>query len=130
MIDSPAGAFPQDPSVSGKANFGFSVKYLPGETAPNGGSQFKFRLANINFSSTSYEWLVIFGSRATFKGVGTNNGSGNYTFLVSTIDGQPDKYRIKITDNSTNIVFYDNEMGSPETTDPTTNLLNGSIVIH
>ena len=131
MINSPTGAFPQDPALTGRANFGFSVKYLPGDnTSPNGGSQFKFRLANINFSSTSYQWLVISGTKATFKGVGTNNGIGDYTFLVSTIDGSPDKHRIKITNNVTNTVFYDNEMGSPETADPTTVLVNGSIVIH
>ncbi len=130
MINSPFGAYPQDPSLSGRANFGFVVKYLPGDTAPNGGSRFKFRLADINFASTSYQWLVISGSKATFKGVGTNNGSGDYTFFVSTIDGQTDKYRIKITDNLTNTVFYDNEMGNPETADSTTPLVAGSVVIH
>lgn len=129
-IDSPAGAYPQDPTLSGRANFGFSVKYVAGDTAPNGGSQFKFRLADINFASTSYQWLVISGTKATFKGVGTNNGVGNYTFLVSTIDGSPDRYRIKITDNNTNTVFYDNEMESSETADPTTPLMVGNIVIH
>lgn len=130
MIDSPAGAYPQDPNLIGRANFGFSVKYLPGDTVPNGGSQFKFRIADINFTSTSYQWLVISGSKAIFKGIGTNNGIGDYTFLVSTIDGSPDKYRIKITDNSTNTVFYDNEMGSSETVDPTTPLVAGSVIIH
>ncbi len=130
MIDSPAGAYPQGPTLTGRAHFGFSVKYLPGDTTPNGGSQFKFKIADINFSSTSYQWLVISGTKATFKGIGTNNGQGNYAFLVSTIDTEPDRYRIKITDNSTNLVFYDNEMNVPETADPTTPLVNGNIVIH
>jgi hypothetical protein len=32
--------------------------------------------------------LVIAGARAQYKGLGTVNGSGNYGFLLTAIDGQ------------------------------------------
>ncbi len=117
-------------SLTGRVHFEFVVKYLPGDIVPSGKSKFRSQVANIDFSSSSYQWLVISGQKAIFKGVGTNNGVGNYTFLVSTIDGQPDKYRIKITDNATKTVFYDNEPGALETADPTTALVGGSIIVH
>ena len=61
----------------------------------------------MNFHSTSYEWLVVAGARAQYKGEGTINGSGNYGFMLTAIDGQinggggVDKFRIKIWDKAT-----------------------------
>ena len=58
------------------------------------------------------------GARAQFKGTGTINGSGNYGFLLSSIDGQVsggggvDKFRIKIWDTNS-VVVYDNRMAQP-----------------
>lgn len=129
-FNSPLGAYAPNPSLEGKAHFGFSVKYLPGDVIPSGTSQFRFRMADLDFSSTSYQWLVISGQKAMFKGNGTIGGVGDYTFYVTAIDGSSDMFRIKITDNNTNLVIYDNEIGSLETADPTTPLMGGSIVIH
>ncbi len=135
LIDSPAGAYVPDQSLSNKANIGFSIKYQPGVTVPTGQTQFHLKDA-LRFQSTSYEWLVVSGSKAQFKGAGTINDGGNYTFLVTVIDGQitggggVDKFRIKIVDNANNTVVYDNQMGAIDTADPTTTLLAGNIVIH
>ncbi len=87
-IDSPLGAYAADPSLTGKATFGFVSKYKKGATAPTGETQFQFKVADLTFHSSSYDWLVIAGARAKYKGTGTINGSGNYGFMITAIDGQ------------------------------------------
>jgi CSLREA domain-containing protein len=136
-INSPAGAYVPDPSLTGKASFGFVSKYKPGRSVPDGNTEFQFRAASFNFKSTEYEFLVIAGAKATFKGTGTVNGQGNYEFTLHAIDGQQnggggvDKFRIRIKDkNNNNQVIYDNEITNGENDDPTTTLGGGSIVIH
>jgi len=136
-INSPAGAFPAQPTLTGKANFGFVSKYVHGATIPTGETEFQFKVANLNFHSTSYEWLVVAGAKAQYKGVGTINNAGNYGFLLTAIDGQlnggggTDKFRMKIWDNNNNgAIVYDNKIGAADGADPSTVLGGGSIVIH
>jgi hypothetical protein len=94
------------------------------------------RMANLDFDSANYEWLVISGARAQYKGTGTINGSGDYGFMLTAIDGQinggggEDKFRIKIWDKTTDVVIYDNQLGADDDGDPTMELRSGSIVIH
>ncbi len=129
-INSPAGAYTPDPSLTGKATFGFVSKYQKGANVPTGNTEFQFKVANLNFKSTSYQWLVIAGSKAQFKGVGTINGAGEYGFMLTAIDGSPDKFRIKIWDMATGEIVYDNMLGAADTDDPITAIGGGSIVIH
>lgn len=135
-IESPAGAFPADPAKSGKANFGFSSKYEQGATVPSGDTQFRFQAAGMQFKSTSYQWLIVAGARAQFKGVGTLNGSDGFGFLLTAIDGQlnggggKDRFRIKIWSLTTGDTVYDNQMGKSENGSDATELGGGSIVIH
>jgi len=84
----------------------------------------------LNFKSTSYDWLVIAGTKAQYKGAGTINGAGNYGFMLTAIDGTPDKFRIKIWDKVTAEVIYDNQLGASDNATPTTAIQGGSIVIH
>lgn len=134
-INSPAGAYTSDPLLTGRASFGFVSKYQKGKSTPSGNTQFQFQAGNLSFTSTSYEWLVVSGARAQFKGAGTINGAGSYNFLLTAIDGSitggggTDKFRIKITDLSGNVV-YDNMLNAPDTSDPTTVLGGGNIQIH
>ncbi len=116
-IESPAGAYKSDMSLSGKATFGFVAKYQKGANVPTGTTSFKFDLAGLSFASQSYEWLVVnqAGSNAQFKGVGTINGmldpNGNaYKFMLWAGDGSPDTFRIKIwwEGASAQQVVYDN----------------------
>jgi PKD repeat protein len=137
MIDSPPGAFPEDPDLTGKAGFGFVSKYQKGQTTPGGNTQFRFHAADIAFHSTSYDWMVVAGPKAIFKGSGEVNGDGNFGFLLSAIDGdQPggggvDRFRIKIWDKDNfDIVVYDNGLGDADDADPPTELTHGSIKIH
>ena len=135
-INSPAGAYAADPTLTGKATFGFVSKYQKGQSTPDGNTEFQFHEGNLDFSSTSYEWLVINGAKAQFKGSGTINGTGNYGFMLTAIDGglkgkgNPDTFRIKIVNKSTGATIYDNLMSSDDTLDPTTILGGGSIQIH
>jgi hypothetical protein len=136
-IDSPEEAYAPDPSLTGKASFGFVSKYKKGATVPTGETEFQFKVADLNFHSDSYDWLVVARHKAMYKGVGTINGAGNYGFMISAIDEKltpstdADLFRIKIWDkDSEDVVVYDNQMGAEEDADPTTAIGGGSIVVH
>ncbi len=134
-IDSPAGACPVFcGGATGRAIFGFVSKYQPGANVPSGRTQFRFHAGGLNFESTSYEWLVVAGPHAKFKGSGTINGGGSYQFMVTATDGQVsggggvDGFRIKIWDAGG--VIYDNKVGEGDDSNNTQAIGAGSIVIH
>ncbi|MFC1976273.1 PKD domain-containing protein, partial [Chloroflexota bacterium] len=136
-INSPAGAYTPDPSLTGKANFGFVSKYKKGANTPTGNTQFRFKAADLNFHSDSYEWLVVAGHKAKFKGSGTINGVGNYGFMLTATDEaltpstDIDRFRIKIWDKDNgDAVVYDNQMGDADDAEPATAIGGGSIIIH
>ncbi len=141
-INSPAGAFRPDfvefSGVVGKATFGFVSKYKNGAQVPTGNTEFQFKAGNVHFKSTVYEWLTVAGARAQYKGSGTINGGGDYGFKLTAIDGdllgngKPDRFRIKIWENSSGAVIYDNQNSADnaDLTTPGTLLGGGSIVIH
>jgi chitodextrinase len=126
-IDSQAGAYLPDPSLAGKANFGFISRYLKGATVPSGNTEFQFKAGSLNFHSNGYDWLIINqnDANAQYKGSGTINGSGSYKFMLWAGDGSPDTFRIKIWSegpDGTQTVVYDNGFNQA--------LGGGSIVIH
>lgn len=131
-INSPAGAYTANPTLAGKATFGFVSKYLKGANVPTGNTEFQFQVAGMNFKSSSYDWLVVAGNKAQYKGTGTINGVGYYGFMLTATDGTKgsDMFRIKIWDKATSNIIYDNQLGAPETNDPTTAIAGGSIVVH
>jgi len=115
-------------NAEGKANFGFVSKYKKDATIPTGQTQFAFSAGNLDFHSTAYEWLVVAGPQAQFKGSGTINDSGDYGFLLTGKDsarqGGPatDTFRIKIWDKGTGLTVYDNGTDQP--------IGGGNVVIH
>ena len=131
--NSQAGWDVQNPSATGDFKFGVQAKYTSANTTPTGDTKFKFQAGNLDFDATSYLWLVVSGAKATLKGSGTVNGSGNYTFLISAIDGSQTNgqnlIRVQIKDSSNNII-YDTQAGDADTADPTTPLANGTIKVH
>jgi len=135
-IQSPEGAYAPDPSLTGKASFGFVAKYKKGASVPTGQTEFQYRVASLNFHSTDYQWLVVAGAKAQFKGSGKINNAGDYGFLLTGIDGAlpggggVDKFRIKIWDKATGQTVYDNKIGTDDYGDEATALGGGSIVIH
>ncbi|WMW25159.1 PKD domain-containing protein [Methanolobus sediminis] len=129
-IYSPLDAYITDPTLTGKATFGFVSKYKNGATVPTGNTEFQFQVADLTFKSTSYEWLVIAGSKAMYKGTGTINGEGEYTFMLSAIDDDGDKFRMKIWNEATDEIIYDNQNGDSDNADATAAIGGGSIIIH
>ena len=136
-IDSPAGAYVADPTLQGKATFGFVSKYQRGATTPVGHTEFQFRAGGFKFTSTRYQWLVVSGAKAQYKGEGAVNGVPGYGFLLTATDGQHsggggvDRFRIKVWDG-TGATVYDNKLGASEdidAADPQA-IGGGSIVIH
>ena len=141
-IPSPAGAYKPDPLAMGPATFAFVSKYQKGAKAPTGTTDFRFQAVNLDFYSDTYDWLVIAGARAQFKGSGSLNGTSGYQFMLTAVDGQvaggnaTDRFRIKIThyDDATkqDVLVYDNQLES--STDGSllegTAIGGGNIVIH
>ena len=125
-INSPAGAYKPDASLTGKASFGFVSKYKKGATVPTGSTEFQFKAGDLNFHSSSYDWLVVTGSDyARFKGSGTINGMGDYRFMLWAGDDSPDTFRIRIwTEDQAGVEtdVYDNGFDQA--------IGGGSIVIH
>jgi len=125
-FDSLEGAYVADEPLTGKATFGFVSKYKKGTSVPDGNTEFQFKAGNLNFHSSSYDWLVVTGSDyAMFKGTGTINGAGEYKFRIWAGDGSPDTFRIKIwteAEFGVETIVYDNGADQP--------LGGGSIVIH
>lgn len=146
-IMSPAGAYLPNPALVGKAHFGFQSKYLKGTSVPTGKTEFQFKAGKFKFKSTVYEWLVISGHKAQYKGSGTirvhnkphagdddceddyhfNDDKGAYSFILTAQDGQRagspdglDRFRIKIVDKANGTVVYDNRRGDSDDMDITT----------
>uniref|UniRef100_UPI00351C5BC0 beta strand repeat-containing protein n=1 Tax=Methanomethylovorans sp. TaxID=2758717 RepID=UPI00351C5BC0 len=136
-IQSPAGAYASVPSFAGKGTLKISAKYAKGAALPSMTTEFiiSSKTVNMNFRSTSYDWIVINGAYAKYTGSGTINKAGNYGYMVSAVDGGIagdgiDKFRIKIWDKASGEIVYDNEMGTPDDTEPSNAIGSGSIVIH
>ena len=134
-IDSPEGAYVPDPTLTGKASFGFVSRYKTGTQVPEGNTEFQFKAGDLNFHADSYDWLVVNqgGTNAQFKGTGTINGSlaedeAPYRFMLWAGDGSGgsggDTFRIKVwwEESETEHVVYDN--GSDQ------EIGGGSIVVH
>jgi hypothetical protein len=135
-IESPAGAYVADASLTGKAHFGFQARYQKGATVPTGNTDFQFKAGSLDFKSTVYEWLTVAGARAQFKGSGTINGAGDYGFMLTGIDGAvnggggTDKFRIKIWQKQTGALVYDNQRNTADDAVLSTVISGGQIVIH
>lgn len=139
---SPPGAYNPDANLSGFASFGFVSRYLKGASTPTGKTEFNFQTANLNFHSDSYEWLVVSGARAQYKGTGTINGMGSFRFLLTAVDGgrlggvAPDRFRMKIwyydSTQQDDVTVYDNQMETAlaGAYDEGSAVSGGSIVIH
>jgi hypothetical protein len=134
-INSPAGAYPDNPTLKGKAEFGFTAKYEKESPVLKGELEFQLKKA-FKFKATSFESLTGSGAYARLTGSGTNDGKGSYGFSMSMIDGKIagdkiDKWRMKLWDkNNGDHLVYDSEIGTSETAPPTLALDGGSIKIH
>ena len=135
-IDSPAGAYAADPAADGKATFGFVAKLKKGDVVPTGNTEFQLHSVKMNFKSKSYDWMAASTTQITFRGLGTVNGVEGFGFAVTAVDGRPiaaeDAFRIRIWNVESGEVVYDSQVtgNTADNATPTTELANGSIVIH
>ena len=92
-------------------------------------------MGDLNFHSSSYDWLVIASHKAMYRGTDTINGEESYGFMLCVIDEKPapsidiDIFKI-VWDKATGEVIYDNQMGDNDDADPATSIQGGNIVIH
>lgn len=135
-IDSPPGAFVADPVLTGVARFGFTARYRKGANVPDGHTEFRFVAGELRFESRDYEWLVVSGATARYKGSGSLDGRSGYGFLLFAYDGdrgprsEADRFRIKIWEEATGQVVYDNQAGEDDDGLAATVLRQGRIAIH
>src|SRR5262249_260419 len=99
-FNSPQGANVAGQSIVGKTSFGLVAKYKSGATTPTGETEFSFKAANIDFQSSTYEWLTVSGAIAQYRGTGTIKGRlGTFGLMLTCQDGalaspeKPDKLR-------------------------------------
>lgn len=147
-FDSPPDAYTpndrDDTNVTGKAHFGLVSRYKKGQSAPDGSTNFRFAAGDLEFNATAYDWMIITGARARYKGKGSVNGGAElYKFQVTALDADEndndshteDSFRIKIWQEDTGgaeIVLYDNGLGTDDSAGSggTTPLGGGSITVH
>lgn len=136
---SPPGAVLANTGMTGRADFDFVSKYKKGATVPSGDTSFVFETAELRFASTAYDWLVVGGTKAQYKGSGSLNGQPNYKFMLTAIDGGNkgvDRFRIRIwhydEQAQADVVDYDNQVDSSlaGTAQEGTNVRAGNIVVH
>jgi hypothetical protein len=135
-IFSGQGAYLKNPNATGTAFFGFTSKYKKGASRPSGDTGFLFAAGGFLFTSTSYDWLIVQGSKAQYLGSGKINGQGDYAFQITAIDGtrtvsgkERDQFRIRIWDRLTREVVYDNRRGEDPNGDAATAIDGGRITI-
>ena len=134
LLDSPAGAYKPDPSLVGKAHFAFVSKYAKGSTVPTGSTSFRFVAGGLELESKAYEWLVVAGARAQYKGTGTVNGVPGHAFTVTAVDGdqlgkgKPDLLRVQIWSPNGGLL-YDNQSGAPLEADPVQGIAGGQVQV-
>jgi hypothetical protein len=126
-----------DRATRGKVRLNFSAQYKSRQTTPEGDMRVRLQLqtGDVDFRSTSEDWLVMGGRQAQIGGSGVA-GRAKYSYLVTALDGDfkgedgIDRFRIKIWDPTTSLIVYDTQPGDPDDAPATTALGGGSIVVH
>ncbi len=120
-IESPPGAIQLIPISRGEATSGLSRGTDEGSRNRTGIREFHFQAGDLNFHSTGYDWLVIAGPHAKYKGSGTINNAGDYGFMLTATDadvpggGDVDLFRIKIWEkDAEETIVYDNRIGEED----------------
>lgn len=112
LINSPAGAYPANPSAAGQAIFVVAAAYPRNANTPVGALVFYLASARLDFVSANYDWLVVNKDTHTaqLKGTGLINGKKGFKFMLWARDGSPDTFHLKIWSEDTSgvHVVYDN----------------------
>lgn len=133
-FNSPAGALKSNANATGKVSYGFTVNYFKNSILPKGETQFEFRIGDFEYNALNFDYLVISGAKAQFKGTGKIiGGQSGINFIMTVIDGDLDgsgidKVRMKIYNKNTGQVYYDNQPGTSDADDPITTVGNNSSI--
>jgi len=110
-------------------SFAFNARHDKEASGPSGNAVMV--MPGKIFHSTSYESLVVSGSRAQLQGRGRLNGCAGYAFLLSVVDGPgrhgQDTIRIRIWNEQRGATVYDSQPGDPMDAVPTGLVRFGSI---
>jgi len=124
-----------NPLVMGMINFDFSAKPTAVTVKnPRTENLVNFILGGLEFNALNYDFRSLSGVRTQFKGYGKVNNEAGYKYLLTVIDGQApkgggvDKFRIKIWNDKTGEVIFDNQLGDDDDADPTTPVGDGSSI--
>jgi hypothetical protein len=133
---SPKGALPSQPNVAGEMTYGFQTNYYKGATNPKGETWFILNNGEFEFNALNFDYLVVNGAKAQFKGLGKmiRNGveQSGIAFILTVIDGQltggggTDKIRMKIYNKNTGEIYYDSQPGASDADNPTTVVENNA----
>lgn len=132
---SPAGALTANQQAKGNVSYGFTVNYYKGATYPKGETQFGFKIGDFEYNALNFDYLVLSGAKAQFKGTGKIiGGQSGVNFIMTVIDGAldgtgVDKVRIRIYNKVTGMIYYDNEPGASDAADPVTAVGTNSVVV-
>jgi hypothetical protein len=120
---SPAGSSIEFPNATGPVKFGVQANYQ--NSIATGDAKMYFQAANIDFVSVSITSLVTANGKATLRGRGTINETGDYDFLVTGIDGNnPNgKIRFQLKEHSSGNLVYDSQPAeTDDAADPTASI--------
>lgn len=76
-------------TASGQAAFDFAVRYLKG--IPVGNLVLTDRAAGFDFTATGLDWMVVVDESPS-EGIGQRPRRSDYRFLLTVVDGRPDRY--------------------------------------
>lgn len=114
-----------EPLALGMVNFDFNPRTATARSSKNE-NIINLIVGNLDFRALGYESKVLAGARTHFRGSGTVNNQPGYKYLLTVLDGQApngggvDKFRLKIWNDKTGEVFFDNQTGASDDADPTT----------
>ena len=127
--NSPTGADSAHPTGSGPVTFAFNPKYLPNNsTVPAGDLEFHYDTGNIDFKSTSWDFLVVTaGTHAQAQGSGKINNTNVCKFFLDAWDSSFQPGNV----NAVGLRIYNCDGATGDRYNlPTTPATRGNIVVH
>jgi photosystem II stability/assembly factor-like uncharacterized protein len=91
-------------------------------------------LGGLDFRALNYDFRALSGARTQFRGFGKVNNEAGYKYLLTVVDGQAahgggvDKFRIKIWNDKSGEVVFDNQLGDADDAEPTTPVGDGKSI--
>ena len=116
-------------------NFDFSsVKPIKAKSASKTENLVNFILGELEFNALNYDYRELSGARTQFKGTGKVNNEAGFKYILTVVDGQApqgggvDKFRLKIWNEKTGAVIFDNQSGAADDAEPTAEIGSGDSI--